>query len=204
MPLPIIAGTVRISYRGLMTSGRQWANVLHARYAGGASTPGVSDVAALDALLVRCYTGAAFGAGTSWFTKSAPGTTLIDATAYVLNGTSTPQVIAHAAVGTAGGNTLPSEVAHVVTVRTGTRGRSYRGRIYLPASTATHIDATGSLLAADVTTTLAQFTGCAAALGGPAVAPFWELGVASYLHNVFTPLSLFTMDAKCDVQRRRK
>jgi hypothetical protein len=43
-----------------------------------------------------------------------------------------------------------------------------------------------------------------AALGGALVAPFWEIGIASYKLHVFTPLVTPTMDLDVDVQRRRK
>lgn len=205
-----------------MPSGRQWVNVIHARYAAGASSPGPTEIAALDAILVRLYTGAIFSGGSVWFSLCSLDVKLTDATYYVLNGTASPVVISHVAQGSLSTNTgLPSEVAHCITLRTGTRGRRYRGRIYLPAVSAANA-AGGNLLATAVTSTLAQLQGIVAA----AAAIQWEIGVASYgsswnrgpnnahgaaSHVTWSPFftsignpSQATMDQKPDVQRRRK
>lgn len=209
MPLPIIAGTVRASFRGVMPSGRQWANVHHWRFTGGASTPGTSDITALDAIITRLYTGTSFTGGAAWLAACRSTVTLIDATYYKLDGTSTPIVITHSATGIAGtGNQLPAEVAHVLTVRTARRGRSYRGRIYFPAVTTSFTDVNGNILATLVNNTLAQWDGAVTALGGAGTTPFWEPGIASYLHATFEPsgqgAAFRSMDVKPDVQRRRK
>ena len=52
-PLPTIPGTVRSTWRGSNIAGQQWANVMHFRDASGASNPGTTEIAALDAKLVR-------------------------------------------------------------------------------------------------------------------------------------------------------
>lgn len=200
MPLPTIPGVVRCSVRGLMPSGKQWANVLHAQYAAGASTPGTTEITALDALLIRLWTGSAFGAGANWLSNCNAAVTTIDATYYVLFGGAPPLIFTHAAVGALATGTLPSEVACVVTHRTGTRGRSYRGRTFLPAPVTSHVAAGGVLQAADITSTLAQFAGCQSALA----AIQWQIGVASYLHSTFAAASSFTMDNRFDVIRHRK
>jgi len=201
-------------------SGRQWANVLHARYAGGASTPGSTEVSALDAKLARFWTGTAYTSGTAWLGQCHSNVTLIDITYYILNGVAPPIVINHAAAGViTTGTSLPSEVAHVMTVRTLVRGRRNRGRIYLPCANSSAIDAAGNLTSAIAVSTLAQWNGLVADL----VANNWELGVASYgtswnlnptdhhlakIHSTwtpyFTPYSTNSMDLKPDVQRRRK
>lgn len=213
MALPNIAGTVRATFRGTNVAGQQWANVMHLRYALGASNPGPTEIAAMDTKLLRLYTGTAYAGGAAWFTLCSSDTKLIDATYYVLNGTSSPQVISHIASGTAAASTNQAqEIAHVLTVRTGVRGRRYRGRIYLPAvSTANMVGAQGTMTAAAVTSTVNQATGLLADLASIQ----WEFGVASYgqgsVHGTpttwtpfFTPATLFTMDAVPDVQRRRK
>jgi hypothetical protein len=200
VPLPTIPGVVRCSVRGLMPSGKQWANVLHCRYAGGASTPGTTEITALDAVLIRLWTGSAFGSGSAWLTNCATAVTTIDTTYYVLFGGAPPLIFAHAAAGSLATTSSPSEVACVVTHRTGTRGRSYRGRTYLPAPVTSHIAAGGVLQAADITSTLLQFSGAQTALN----AIQWSIGVASYLHSTFADASSFTMDNRFDVIRHRK
>jgi hypothetical protein len=186
--------------------------------------PGLTEINALDALLARIYTGAVFTTGATWLSICPTGTTLIDATYYVLNGSATPYVINHAAAGAGGAGTVPSEVAQVLTLRTGVRGRRSRGRMYLPAWGSVSLAAGGNLIATAITNFLTQVNGVNTALA----TPLWELGVASYgsswnrgPHNphgaatlsswtpFFTPVAVppgqpFTMDAKPDVQRRRK
>ena len=204
MPLPIIPGTVRATYRGLLPNGQQWANVMHFRYAAGASSPGPADIVALDALAVRLYTGASFGGGgITWLAACNAATTLIDATYYLLNGLSPPQVILHPATGVGAGVPCPPEVAYCLTLRSAVRGRSYRGRAFLPAPTTAQVVAPGVLTAATLANFLIQANALPAALGG-AGAPFWEAGIASYLHSTFQPLAAYTMDNVADVIRRRK
>jgi hypothetical protein len=223
MALPTINGTVRCAFRGLVPSGRQWTNVWHARYAGGASFPGPTEIAALDAKLVRMYTGSIYSGGSVWLAQCTTGVTLIDATYYVLNGSAGPVGINHTAAGPGAiANSQASEVAHVLSLRTGLRGRRYRGRIYLPGVSTTNVPS-GILSSALVTTTLAQLN----ALQTDLQSIQWELGVASYgeswnrgPHNAhgsathvtwapfFTTLgnapTACSIDTKPDVQRRRK
>ena len=226
MALPMIPGVVRASVRGLAISGRQWTNVWHLRYAGGASYPGVTEITAADAKFVRMYLGTVYSGGVAWMSACPTNVTLVDITYYVLNGTATPIVINHAGAGTiATSANNASEVAHVLTLRTPTRGRRYRGRIYLP--TAGNTQWTGGGLTPSVATSvLAQLNGLVADLATIQ----WEIGVASYgvswnrgpnnAHGAATkvtwtpfftsivpaagPPSLATMDLKPDVQRRRK
>lgn len=204
MPLPIIPGTVRVAVTGAMPSSQRWSNVWHFRYAGGASSPGDSDLNALEALFVRFYSGAAFGAGVAWLSRCLPTVTLTKISMVRLDGTSLGTDFPFNILGTGSGNSLPSECAPVVTLRSNQRGRSHRGRIYLPAPVAGSVDANGRLTNTIGTATTVQLQGLMTALGGPLVTPFWELGVASYLLNVFTPVTLPTMDLDIDVQRRRK
>jgi len=200
MPLPTIPGVARCTFRGLMPSGKQWSNVLHCRYAAGASTPGTTELTNLDALLVRLWSGAAFGAGAGWLTNCPTAVTLIDAQYYVLFGGAPPLVITHAAAGSGAGTACPSEVACVMTIRTNTRGRSYRGRTYLPAPNTALIASGGVIAAAPITAALAQWNGCQTALN----AIQWSIGVASYLHSTFNDSTSFTMDTRFDVIRHRK
>lgn len=201
MPLPIITNVVRATYRGALGSGTQWANVMHFRWLGGGGGPFAGDIASMDAIVRRLYTGTAFTGGAAWLTFCRSAVSLIDATVYILNGTSVPQLININAQGTnATGTMLPQEVAPVLTLRTAKRGRSYRGRVYLPAPVTTQVDATGNLVGACTTATIAQAIGVYGALG----AANWEWVVASYLHATSEPLASITMDSRPDVQRRRK
>jgi hypothetical protein len=172
-----------------------------------------ADIIALDALFIRLYAGTAFSTGVPWFTNCSSDVKMIDATYYILNGTSIPQVIVHTLQGGAGaGQNQPQEVAQVLTLRTPQRGRRYRGRIYLPGSSTTSMLSTNGTLTATV---LANFLVQARGVLGALPPISWKWGVASYGHGTlngvatswapfFTELQDVSMDAVPDVQRRRK
>lgn len=213
MPLPTIPGVVRATFRGTNVAGQQWANVMHFRYADGASQPGSTEIGLLDAKVVRLYTGTIYSGGAPWLQQCCADTKLIDATYYVLNGTSVPQIIPHAASGSAAtGNNTAQECAHVLTLRTSLRGRRHRGRIYLPAVGSNKMATTTGITVATVATeTLAQANG----LLGDLPSIQWKWVVASYGHGTLhgvpvswtpyaTDIASFSMDAIPDVQRRRK
>jgi len=187
---------------------------MHFRYADGASAPGLSEIAALDAKVVRLYTGTPYSTGVPWFTSCAPDIKLIDATYYPLSAAGAPTVISHTQQGVAGANTnTAQETAIVLTLRTALRGRKNRGRIYLPSISTTFMSGAGGVMVAgSVTTFLTQARGLLADL--PSIQ--WKWVVASYGHSVLkngtpstwtpyaTDLTDVTMDGIPDVQRRRK
>lgn len=213
MPLPVIAGVVRCSVRGQNGSGQPWVNVVHARYAAGASTPGSTEIANLHSSLIKFWNGPNLTGGGYWLSRCRSNTTTIDVTYYPLDGSSLGIVTAAAAAGLDPTTTpSPSGLAYVLTLRTAVRGRRTRGRIYLSAPTSALFDSVGDLTSAVRTATIAQWTQMMAELP----AKNWELGVASYgrseLSNgtvdtwtpFFTPLASVSMDGKGDHQRRRK
>jgi len=102
--------------------------------------------------------------------------------------------------GQTAGQSLPAECSEVITIRTNHRGRSYRGRIFLPPWYQAERTTNGYILNTGITSMLAQCTGVAGAL----ITAGYELGVASYKLSLFTVASTFTMDNKFDVQRGRK
>ena len=205
MPLPVIAGTVRCAISGSLPNGQPWTNVLHCRFTGGASSPGPTDIVALDGILMRMYSGAAYGGGTPWLLSCSNLVTLTKASYVILDGSALGQDISHTFTGGVTATTSqPNECAPVLTIRSAQRGRSHRGRVYLPVQLTNQIDTTGRMIQANVNQFITQVNGVKGGLGGPAVAPFWEMGVASYKLKVFTPVASFTMDLDVDVQRRRK
>lgn len=204
MALPIIAGVVRCAASGVVPSGQRWVNVHHARFKGGVSNPSAADITALDALLARLYAGSAFGTGVAWVTSQcSPGCQFLQMAYTPLDGTSLTSFYPKSGAGVLSPSS-PSECAPVLTLRSATRGRSNRGRVYLPAPGSTVVDANGRLGTGTAANTVSQYAGILSALGGPLVTPFWELGVASYLHATFAPIVVATMDTNIDVQRRRK
>lgn len=191
-------------------------NVLHFQYAAGASTPGTTEIAALDALLVRLYFGAALGTGTQWFANCPSSTTLEQIDYVILDGSSLGSTIPHAQVGVTG-SPLPPEVSPVLTLLTGKRGRRYRGRIYLPTPNLTAADSAGQIATGVRTSIQNQFLGLMTQLASIQWAPV----VASYGHGqttdkvtkvvtkttwppFATPITAVRMDQFFDVQRSRK
>lgn len=204
MPLPVIAGVVRAAVSGKVPSAQNWTNVWHFRYSGGASSPGPTDITALDALFTRVYSGTAFGGGFPWLTKCGSAVTLTKISYVILDGSALGQDVAKSLLGTGGATSVPSECSPVLTLRSNQRGRSHRGRVYLPPFLQANLTADGRLNSTAATDFINQVNGFKTALGGALVSPFWEMGIASYKLSVFTPLASATMDLDVDVQRRRK
>lgn len=211
MPLPIIAGTVRVSYGGVVSGGARWSNTWHLRHTD-LSDPTDAQIDAAEAELRSFYVG-------SVMPQCAVDTTFDSTDATPLNGTS--GAIHHGFVvhGSALTTSLPAEVAEVLTLRTGGRGRRARGRIFLPAFAISGTDGSGHLGAATVTDVLADTVTMMAAL----VAVGWHLVVASYGRSVkvnhiphpkvydvttwepfATDVTAITMDNRFDVIRSRK
>lgn len=200
MPLPVIPGVVRAAVTGNLPSGTQWANVVHCRYAGGASSPGPTEITALHAKLSRLWSGAAYSGGAAWFTVCPSTVVSVEVVYYVLNGTSIAEVRPFVAAGTSGTSIMAPEVAPVLTIRSATRGRSYRGRVFLPAPAPTALGTAGLINTTVINNIQGQFTGLQADLQTIQ----WSFGVASYLRSTFADAVSGTMDARPDVQRRRK
>lgn len=210
MPLPVIPGVVRCAVKGLTPLGASWVNVHHMMYADGASNPGTSEITAMDALLTRLYTGTVFSGGTAWMTQCGGLTQLVQIDYVNLDGSSNGLTLPHPFTSAATANS-PSEVAHVLTLITGHRGRRYRGRIYLPAVYVANLTANGNLAVATATATVAQYAGMLSALGAiqwkPVVASYGKgttNGVPTTWTPFATPITTTRMELQPDVQRRRK
>ena len=216
MALPTIPGVVRCAVRGKVSSGAYWVNVHHMRYAGGASSPGSVEIAAMDTLLTRLYTGTAFGAGAAWFTMCPAVTTLEQIDYVILDGTSLGATISHTGAGSAGA-TVPPECAAVLTLLTGKRGRRNRGRVYLPAFQLSQLDTNGALPVTPRNSIQAQYTGMITQLQAiqwaPVVASYGKGQHTDPITKVVTPTSWapyatdvtsVRCDALVDVQRSRK
>lgn len=210
MALPVIGGVARCAVKGLTALGTTWVNVHHMQYALGASSPGPTEINALDPLLARLYTGTSFTGGANWFNYCGTGTQLVEIDYTVLDGAALGITIPHPVTLSAGAP-LPAEVAHVLTLITGHRGRRYRGRVYLPAVQSSNIDVKGNLTTTVQTAIQTQYMGMLAAMG----AIQWTPVVASYGHGTIhkvpttwtpfaTPITSVRMDLQPDVQRRRK
>lgn len=213
MPLPTIPQVVRVAVRGHTAYGTRWVNVMHLHRNSG--SPGAADFPSIVTLLNQLYGGATFGGGGANLLSACNASTGVDDYTFTsLDSQIASVVLSATAAGTGAASSLPAEVAEVLTLRTATRGRRYRGRIYLPPMTTTNVVANGTLAASLATSLPAQMTGFDTAL--QALGTPYQLGVASYGRSVnrlgvvttWTPFwnhaTSFSFDLIPDVQRRRK
>lgn len=102
---------------------------------------------------------------------------------------------------------LPNNVAYCLTKRTGVRGRSFRGRMYLPGIPSTQVDAPSRLASSYVASIVAGAAGLLADMitgGFPPVVVSWMNNGAQRVTGVATPItSLAPSDNVLDSQRRR-
>ena len=223
-PLPTIPGVVRCVVGGLTPTGRKWANIHHMRYAAGASSPGTTEIDNMDVELFRFYSGTAYAGGSALLVQCTTTTTVAQIDYTVLDGTALAYSKPHAAAGSGGSSNLPGQTSAVLTLRTNTRGRRYRGRLYLPPTNVGTIGTDGLWTAAFRNGVIAQYQGMMAALAPkqwiPVVASYgysWiddpsdvipPSGHSPKILSTWAPfatnINSVTMDAKPDVQRRRK
>lgn len=196
MPLPIIADVMRVAVKGTAPNGHHWANILHFRKSGALTFTAAETV--LDPILLSHYI-TPNGGGLDW-QSYAPTTSHLDSFDYTpLDGTSATRVITHTDAGSNAGEALPASVALVVTLRTGLRGRSNRGRVYTgPWNEGTN-QPTGVPQAATAASVATQWTNFLTALVGSGV----SLVVASYLNSTATDVTTCNVDTRWDTQRRR-
>jgi hypothetical protein len=114
--------------------------------------------------------------GTHILSQCPPPTSLDTGQYTPLDGTSGAVVLGGPGVGTGGGDSLPAEVALVLTIRTAARGRQNRGRVFLPAMGESTSSSLGHLQPGVLSDILAG----AVELETSLLADGWELGVASY------------------------
>lgn len=211
MPLPTIAGVLRVSVSGALEGGGRWANTWHARNDSLVDFD-LAGITAFHTIFQQFYLGPAVGGGAGLLTMMTAASQ-VDTFQYTpLDGSSGAYNFTGANPGSGGGACFPAECCEVVTVRTAQRGRRARGRVYLPTLSGAFWDSVGHVSTAAQLDILQQLDGVEAALevGGA------HLGVASYGRSenragvvttwtpFFTEVSQFTMDGLADVQRRRK
>lgn len=212
MPLPILPGVLRCTAGGLVSGGGRWSNTWHIRKVA-LTTPTEGEVVAIHAILAAWYVAAVLA--------KARDTTTLESIDYTpLDGSSGAFNYPVNAAGSGTAKALPPECAEVLTIRTASRGRQNRGRIYLPAWTVNETENNGQLVAAiaiGVSATVEAMNVAMGLIGN-------EIGVGSYgpyknptthitsddpLVNGgssphFSPATAFTMDVQVDVQRSRK
>jgi hypothetical protein len=196
MPLPTISDTMRVSVEGLLGNGHRFANVLHYRKSGALSYPAA--IAILDPILVD-HLSTNNGAGIGWNQFATTAASIQQIRYTPLDGSSATTVLGHVIPGTTVGDSLPGGVALVVTLRTGLRGRSFRGRVYQAPFNEGVNTAGGVPGAASVTAVLVQWQQHLTALLATGV----SLVVASYKLAVATDVASISVDGVWDSQRRR-
>lgn len=163
-----------------------WATTLAGLWKGINNTPGVSDMPWTKVLQssagydgVRVY---------SYPIGNAPAAHVADASL--------------GAVGNASSGTpLPNVVATAVTLKTALAGRSYIGRVFLPATNQV-LDSNGLMQSSTVDGLASSMQHLIQAING---APGgYAVCVVSGKTGAKTPVTSVRIDSKCDVQRRRE
>lgn len=218
MPLPVIPGVLRVAVTGPIAGGGSWVNVWHLGHLDDSGWD-VGEITGVHAVFRQMYDGPSIGAGLELQQFIALGTRADHADYTPLDGSSGAFALPMTMSSNAP-NSLPAEVAEVLTIRTALRGRQNRGRIFLPAFAAEFLTTAGRLAPVAVQGLVDQAIAVQAALvtGGA------HIGVASYgpyknpVTGVtssdpainggssphFTPAAAFTMDDMADVIRGRK
>jgi hypothetical protein len=197
--LPTIPHVVRTSVQGTLTNGQQWANVMHHNFTGG-GWPAASDITALHAKVVRLYSGSIYTSGITLFLQCKNNVTLDRIVYTPLDGTAASTTTDVNATATETTDSLPVETALGITIRTGFRGRSYRGRMFLPAWCENQNGSDGRLPSGTATQLVNEFTGYQTDLG----TANWTFGVASYRLVLFNSMTSVTVHREWHVIRRRR
>jgi hypothetical protein len=211
MPLPVIAGAARVAVRGTTVRGTKWVNILHFRYAAGASAPGTSEYDALDIKLRKLYAASPYVAS-GQIASLMHTTSKIDEVQYTaLNGVGMTYIKTWAIAGLDAQDALPPGNSMVVSLRTAVRGKRYRGRVYLPPA-CEDANVLGVINSTFITNLVGNWTAFLADL--PSI--MWTQVVASYgssgkkkdgTTETWTPFCSDVVSVACDnrwdVQRRR-
>lgn len=191
-------GVLKLVYSGLLASGAErWACSL---WFNGYTDIGGSSGTSYDG--THESTGTAYVAWrTAMLQLMRPEDSMQQVDAYFYSGGVATQHATAPAVHAGAGsvNTMPTQVAAVMTLRTALATRSGRGRIYLPARAVGVTPASGLFSGTLVNTavdTLASWFTAQKAAGFPAV-------VVSQTHGTFQPITTVDADGRPDIQRRR-
>lgn len=188
MPLPIIANTFRVAFNWTSaTTGQHAINVMHFRTS-------VLNAGTLLTLIDASVAATMWNATTGLWAVTRLDCTPLDGSS------STQQAATTGAKWTGNGGALDfvPALAQVVSLRTGLRGRSNRGRVYLPAVTEA-LQTAGTLNFSLATQQTAWNTFATAMSVGTA-----PLVIASYLHATAANVTSQTPEAVCATQRRRQ
>jgi len=193
---------VKVSVRGTMAGGVQdvswgfWLGVGNVDFISQSDLDGITaDVkTAVDAFLQTSTVA-------KWWTSQEVFTGVQCYAYFASSVTADLQAEALFAAGRAGSGTAnhPKETSIVVSLRSGTPGRSGRGRFYLPA-TGIAMDATGVVSSDTDVDNLGNAADTMFTTLGTAT---WELVVASFTKGRVYPVTSLVTDNRPDTQRRR-
>lgn len=196
--LPVIANVIRCAVQGTLANGREWVNTYHFLKPSGTSN--AAAISAIDTLLTNLYNVNAGGAAAAILSQVS-NTARITGIAYLpLDGTSATVVISHSLPGLASGDPLPAHVALVVTSQTGLRGRSHRGRVFLPPMAEGQNDASGAPSSGVLVGLQPQFNAFLAAATTAVMFPV----VASYRFASQQLITDYVVRSKWSTRRKRQ
>lgn len=180
MPLPVIANCIRCTVFGTVEGGVGWANTMHfSKLTGNSNGQAISDA---DTEVRKLYQQIGYGAGKyGWAQYNSDGTKVLGSSYTPLDGSTASTSFSWTQAGVSSQAPLPAQNAMSITLRTGLRGRSYRGRVFWTCSNREVIDTNGLIADADLAGTTSAFASFIAALEAK-TSPL-ELVVASYLHG---------------------
>lgn len=186
-PLPVIADTYRVALQWVAADGQKAINVIHVRKSGSSATA------------VATAVNAAAPVHMAYQAPTSVQMNLITVTP--LDGTSPSFALTASGahwVGERTGEFIPG-TSIVVGLGTNRRGRSYRGRVYLPFC-AEELVTNGAIASADAAVVNTAW----AAFGANLLTAGFDWVVASYMHATASTIIITHVLTGCGTQRRRQ
>jgi hypothetical protein len=191
MPLPVIPNVFRCAFNWVHSTGQKAENVMHVQDLAGGHTAHDAFLALDGTIPATVFGNCSSGASVTTITV----TPLDGSTASSTFTTTSPHW-----AGNTGGDMIPA-AAQVVKLPTTLRGRSHRGRVFLPfiAETAQANGAADASVTATMTT---QWNAWETAL--VAHSPSWSFVVASYKLATANAVGTILVEGELGTQRRRQ
>lgn len=197
MPLAPIPDTTQVQVQGALAGGENWSNVLNFKRAVGAAFD-AGHVEYLQAHIRSAYA----NVQSLWPTSTVLQTMIFRDLAVP---GSSPVIVSTVPLGGSGAlaDALPNDIAHVVTITTGSGGRRGRGRIFIPGFIKTAITTTNVAGPQLTTAAATALAGIGDDLASATTATDPRLAVVSRVDNVARVVTGGYVDTKCDTMRRR-
>lgn len=200
--MSIPANVVRVAFRGHLAKGEIFETSVWAMPSVEGNTTPATDADALALLTQISDHVDANGFTATWAPKWSASTGLDSMALYSYpNGGPTAAAVAtidHVIAGT-GGVALPNQLCLCITTQTGSAGRSKRGRMYWPLTSAS-LDSAGQLTSAILNSAV---SGTATMLSGWATGFNYFPCVVSQTHGYANSIISLKGDSRLDIQRRR-